>query len=73
MTHDQMEENMKVKEYREHLDNTLKNLNRDEFWEKCFVAAMQGIIANAPITASTVARSAAEYADAMVAHWERRR
>jgi hypothetical protein len=64
---------MRVKEYREHLDSTLKNMNRDEFWEKCFIAAMNGIITSAPADAGSTARMAAQYADAMVEQWEKRR
>jgi hypothetical protein len=64
---------MKVKEYQDQLSNTLKNISRQEFWEKCFIAAMNGIITSAPADAGSTARMAAQYADAMVEQWEKRR
>ncbi len=64
---------MKVKEYRDQLDSTLKNLNRQDFWEKSFLVAMQGLLSNAPSTPQMQAGLAAQYADAMVLEWEKRR
>ncbi len=64
---------MKVKEYREHLDSTLKNLNRQDMWDKCYLVSMQGLLSNAPSTPALMAASAAQYADAMVCEWEKRR
>ena len=72
-THDQMEENMKVKEYQEQMAVTLKNLNRQDMWDKCFIVAMQGLLSNAPSTPQVQAGMAAQYADAMVLEWEKRR
>ena len=64
---------MKVKEYRDNLDSTLKNLNRQDMWDKCFLLAMQGLLSNAPSTPQVQAGMAAQYADAMVLEWEKRR
>jgi len=64
---------MKVKEYREQLDSTLKNLNRQDMWDKAFLVAMQGLLSNAPSTPVLMAASAAQYADAMVTEWEKRK
>lgn len=64
---------MKVKEYREHLDSTLKNMNRQDMWDKCYLVAMQGLLSHAPSAPATLVIAAAQYADAMVAEWEKRR
>ncbi len=64
---------MKVKEYQEQMAVTLKNLNRQDMWDKCFVVAMQGLLSNAPSTPQIQAGMAAQYADAMVLEWEKRR
>lgn len=64
---------MKVKEYREQLSSTLKNLNRQDMWDKCYLVAMQGLLSNAPSTPVHMATAAAQYADAMVTEWEKRR
>lgn len=64
---------MKVKEYREHLDSTLKNLNRQDFWEKAYIASLQGLLSHAPSTPAQMSSAAAQYADAMAAEWEKRR
>jgi len=64
---------MKVKEYQEQMAVTLKNLNRQDMWDKCFIVAMQGLLSNAPSTPQVQAGMAARYADAMVLEWEKRR
>jgi len=64
---------MKVKEYQEQMAVTLKNLNRQDMWDKCFLVAIQGLLSNAPSTPQVQAGMAAQYADAMVLEWEKRR
>ena len=64
---------MKVKEYREHLDSTLKSLNRQDFWEKAYIASLQGPLSHAPATPAQMSSAAAQDAAAMAAEWEKRR